>query len=301
LPKRIKRQAAHHCLLSGLMSKPPRPASERPGTNHQALEQAGLALRRQQPDEAERLSAGVLKADRGNIAAAQLLATALLLQGRAEEAIGPLQRAARRSRDPAIETLLARSLAAVGRTDDALDRLRLATERRPPYPPAFLELGVGLSDLGRVDEGAAVLEGGLALMPDADGLRLGLGYLHLKRNDRSSARQTFQKVHAAAPGRPDAMVGLAQVLALDGEYSAAADLYRRAIALRPDDAAMRVGLGKCLLEMGQRVAGETTIRAAAGGSAALAGKAITALAATPHGRLFLRPSAAAKFLGVKAE
>ncbi len=244
---------------------------------------------------------GVLKADRGNIPAAHLLATALLLQGRPEEAIDPLRRAARRSQDPAIETLLARSLAAVGRTDDALDQLRQATERRPPYPPAFLELGVGLSDLGRLDEGAAVLEAGLALMPDTEALKLGLGYLHLKRNDRSRARQAFQQVHAAAPGRPDAMVGLAQVLALDGEYPAAADLYRRALVLRPDDRAMRVSLGKCLLEMGQRAAGETTIRAATGGSASLAGTAITALAATPHGRLFLRPSAAAKFLGVEGE
>lgn len=280
------------------MSKPPRPAPDRPGTNHQALEHAALALQRQRPQEAERLASGVLKADRGNVTAAHLLGSALLLQGRAEEAIEPLRRAARRSQDPAVEALFARSLAAVGRTDDALDQLRQATERRPPYAPAFLELGVGLGDLGRLDEGVAVFEAGLALMPDADGLRIGLGYLHLKGNDRSKARQAFQQVHAMAPGRPDAMVGLAQVLALDGEYPAAADLYRRALALRPDDVTMRVSLGKCLLEMGLREAGETAIRAATRESAALTGMAITALAATPHGRLFLRPSAAAKFLRV---
>jgi predicted Zn-dependent protease len=273
--------------------------SKRPTANQQALEQAALALQKGRADEAEHLSAGVLKADRGNITAAHLLGSALLFQGRPGEAIDLLRRAARRSLDPAIETLLARSLAAVGRTDDALDQLRQATERRPPYPPAFLELGVGLSDLGRPDEGASVLEDGLELMPDADGLRIGLGYLHLKRNDRSMARQAFQQVHNLAPGRPDAMVGLAQVLALGGDYSTAADLYRRAIALRPDDTAMQVNLGKCLLEMGHRAAGETAIRAATRGSASSAGAAIAALAATPHGRLFLRPSAAAKFLRVE--
>jgi tetratricopeptide (TPR) repeat protein len=280
------------------MSKPPLPPRKRPSTNLQALEQAALAMQRQQPEEAERLALGVLKADRGNTAAAGLLGSAILSLGRPEEAIDPLQKAARRNQDPAIETLLARALAAAGRTNDALDQLRQATERRPAYLPAFLELGIGLGDLGRLDEGAAVLEAGLALQPDADGLRIGLGYLHLKRNDRSKARQAFQQVHTSAPGRPDAMAGLAQVLALDGDYPAAADLYRRAIALRPNDRAMQVSLGKCLLEMGQRTAGETAIRAATRGSASPGGMAIAALAATPHGRLFLRPSDAEKFLRV---
>jgi len=88
-------------------------------------------------------------------------------------------------------------------------------------------------------------------------------------------------------------------MALDGEYAAAADLYRRALGLRPDDAATRVSLGKCLLELGEREAAEATLRAATRGSAQLAGPAIMALAASPHGRFFLRPSTAAKFLHVE--
>ncbi len=83
-----------------------------------------------------------------------------------------------------------------------------------------------------------------------------------------------------------------------GEYAAAADLYRHALGLQPDDLVTRVNLGKCLLEMGERDAGEATLRAATRGSASLAGRAITALAAAPHGRFFLRPSAAAKFLRI---
>jgi hypothetical protein len=57
----------------------------------------------------------------------------------------------------------------------------------------------------------------------------------------------------------------------------------------------RISLGKCLLEMGEREAGETVLRTVARDAGAT-GLAITALAATPHGRFFLRPSAAAKFL-----
>jgi predicted Zn-dependent protease len=93
------------------------------------------------------------------------------------------------------------------------------------------------------------------------------------------------------------MVGLAKTLALQGDYAGAADLYHAALALRPDDPLTRIALGKCLLEMGEREAGEAAIRAAGRGSPALAGLALTALASTPHGRVFMRPSAAARFLG----
>lgn len=277
------------------MPKPMRAA--RPSAHSHALEEAGLALQRQQPQTAERLCAAVLKADRGNLVALQILAAALLQQDRPQEAVELLRRAARRSQQPAIETLLARALTAAGLRDEALEQLRLAVTRRPVYALAFLDLGVGLGEAGRCREGIAVLDQGLALAPDADGLRVALGHLRLKRGECAEARQAFQDVRGRAPGRHDAMVGLAKTLALQGDYAGAADLYRAALAIRPDDPLTRIALGKCLLEMGEREAGEAAIRAAGRGSPALAGLALTALASTPHGRVFMRPSAAARFLG----
>jgi hypothetical protein len=61
------------------------------------------------------------------------------MQNRADEAIVPLERAARRSDDPVTETLLAAALAAIWRGDEAQDRSRRTIARRPPFPPAFLE------------------------------------------------------------------------------------------------------------------------------------------------------------------
>jgi predicted Zn-dependent protease len=140
-----------YCLLSRLMSKrPPIPSTfERPSSSNRALESAVFALRMQRPNEAERLASGVLKSNRGNVLAAQVLGRALLMQNHAAEAIDPLERAARRSNDPAIETLLAEALAAAGRGDEALDQLRQATARRPPFPPAFLEHAGQLSKSGQ--------------------------------------------------------------------------------------------------------------------------------------------------------
>jgi tetratricopeptide (TPR) repeat protein len=260
------------------------------------MESAVFALRMQRPREAERLAAGVLKSDRGNALAAQVLGRALLMQNRADEAIPALERASRRSNDPAIETELAKALAAVGRRDEALDQLRRTTERQPPFPPAFLEYGGQLAKIGRFDEAISVLERGLASAPHMVDLRMELGYVHLKRNDRGRARAIFSQVLEASPERYDALTALARVTGLDGEYAAAVDLFRRALGMRPDDTMVRNSLGACLLEMGERDAGEASLRAAVRNAPQMAGLAVTSLAAASHGRFFLRPSAVAKFL-----
>jgi tetratricopeptide (TPR) repeat protein len=273
--------------------------SERPSFSAAALERAMLAMRMQRPDEAERLASGVLKSDRGNILAGQILGRALMMQNRAAEAVGPLERAARRSKDSATEILLANALAAAGHPDQALDQLRRTAARQPPFAPAFLEQGGLLSKMGRFDEAIVVLEGGLALAPDAADLRLELGYVHLKCNRRAEARALFQHVLQAMPERYDALLALAKVMALDGEYAAAAERYRRALAICPEDIVARANLGACLLELGERDAGEASLRAATSGSARTAGQSITALASASRGRFFLRPSEAAKFLRIE--
>jgi predicted Zn-dependent protease len=117
------------------MRPPAKP--ERPSPHHPALEKAILAFRMQRPDEAERLAAEVLKSNRGNVLAAQILGRALLVQNRPDEAIDPLQRVARHSDDPEIETRLATALAAAGRDDEAFEQLHRTAARRPPFLPAF--------------------------------------------------------------------------------------------------------------------------------------------------------------------
>jgi tetratricopeptide (TPR) repeat protein len=279
------------------MSNRPPPRSTQQTNSSSPLESAVLALRMQRPQEAERLAAGVLKSNRGNLIAARVLGRALLMQNRAAEAIVPLERAARRGDDPVIETELAIALAAAGRRDEALDQLRQTTARRPPFPQAFVEYGGLLAKIGRLAEAVAVLESGLALAPDIVELQIELGFVHLKRNDRAKARAMFSRVLEVSPERTDVLPALARVMALDGEYAAAADLFRRALGLRPDDAMTRNNLGACLLEMGEREAGEASLRAAVRNAPQMAGLAITSLAAASHGRFFLRPSAVAKFLG----
>ena len=280
------------------MSKPPHlyPVPGRRNSNDQALERAAFALQMQRPGEAERLASGVLRTNKSNTLAATILGRALMAQNRADEAVVPLERAARRDGNSTTETLLAIALAGAGRHDQALDQLRRTIARQPPFPPAFLEFASQLAKLKRDDEAIAVLESGLVLTPNVVELQMRLASLHLGRNDRPKARAILEQALAAAPGRHDVLAELARVTVLDGDYGSAVEAYRRALALRPDDALTRANLGVCLLEMGRRDAGEASIRAAARGRPEMIGRAIMSLATAAHGRFFMRPSAVTKFL-----
>jgi len=273
---------------------PPKPGY--PTASDQTLQRAELALQMKRLGEAEQLASTLFKANRSNVGAAVLLARALMMQNRVDEAIPPLQRAARRGDDARVETLLGAALGAVGRRDEALDFLRKATTRRPPFATAFLEYANQLSASKRFGEAIAVLEDGLALVPDIVDLQLRLGSLYIGRNDRSKARAVLVRAAAMAPMRPDILAELGRLLALDGDYADAARRFRRALELRPDDAVCRANLGVCLMEMGDRTGGEASLREAVHGRPEMFGRAIMSLAASSHGRFFLRPSAATKFL-----
>ena len=92
-----------------------------------------------------------------------ILAHALLGQERAEEAIAPLEKAAKRNSDPEIETLLGHVLCAARRRSDGLAQLRRTAARRPPYLPAFQELAGQLANAGEVGEAVGMIEQALAL------------------------------------------------------------------------------------------------------------------------------------------
>jgi Flp pilus assembly protein TadD len=281
------------------MPKPaPLPSVSR-GHHHsrgQMLERAALALRMLQFAEAEQLAAEVLRASRSDTAAASILARALMAQNRGGEAIATLEKAARRSSDPGIETLLGAALGSAGRRVEAIEKLQRTTARRPPFTPAFQEFAGQLAKEGRVEEAIAAIESGLALVPETIDLQLDLARLHLLRNERGKARTILISAREAAPERPEILAALARVLLLDGEYASAADACRHALALRPDDAMTRADLAACLLEMGERKAGEANLRSALRGGPHMLGRTTHALANSSHGRFFFRPSAVAKFL-----
>jgi len=262
------------------------------------LRQAALALDADRPREAERIAKDALAGSPRDAHALHILGCALLMQGRAKEAIAPLE-AARRSRgrhDPEIETHLAIALWRVGRPEEAATRLKRSCKRDPPYAPAFLELGAVLSSIGHHQEAIEVLRRGLDIAPMMPQLSIACGYAYLDSRDPTNAKVEFARALEILPRSAEALLGMARAHRQSGDVQTAADYFRRCLVSNPNEHQAWSYLGHCLLELGQRDAGYDCFRNAGQRDPRGWGHALSSLVASRRGRLWLRPSAAQRFL-----
>ena len=260
------------------------------------LQWASAAIDRGHFPDAERLARNVLGRIPQHPTALHLLGCALLLQGHPRQAVTPLERAARASQDPTIETQLAIALRQTGRTDDALARLQRATKRRPAYPAAFHELGFLLFSLHRIDEAIAVIGQGLELAPRMPELSVLLGGIHHARRDLAKAKAAYAHALAVAPGHAGAHYGMGVVLFDDGEFLLAAEHLERSLAGNPGDAQADLKLAACLLELGRSDDALGRLRTVTRSEPHLYGAALKVVSSSSRGRFWLRPSSAAKCL-----
>src|SRR5207302_6287648 len=143
------------------------------------------------------------------------------------------------------------------------------------------------------------LRRGIEIAPMMPQLSVQLGEVFLRRRDYADAKAAFAGALQIAPNSADALFGIAKANQSLGEAASAADFYRRCLLFTPDDTACWLNLGHCLLRLGQIEAGYGCFRAAARGDSKGYGNALTSLAASGRGRLWLRPSAAARFFAAK--
>src|SRR5579883_2825279 len=173
-------------------------SSQHPPQRQEALERARMALSAGRAAEAERIAREVPKSDPGHLRALQILGCALLVQGRAAEALAPLETAARSQRDPDFDTLLAVALRRAGRPEDALSRLKRTIKRHPQHAAAFREIGSLLLAMERDDEAIDFLRRGLTVAPMAPELSIELAMpcsgagIALARKSPSRGRWRFR-------------------------------------------------------------------------------------------------------------
>ena len=104
-------------------------------TEDDALHRCSAALAQRRPAEAERIAREVLATSPQHPAALFFLGVAHLVQGRAAEAVKPLEQAARLHPDASVETHLAMALRECGRAAEALTWFERATARSPAFAP----------------------------------------------------------------------------------------------------------------------------------------------------------------------
>ena len=266
-----------------------------------ALRQAAAALQAGRQQEAERIVRDVLSRHSKHPGASQLLGMALLAQDRHSEAVGPLQDAHRARPNAAVETYLAAALRKTGRAAEALPLLQQAITRQPPLPHAFYELGSLLYEQRRLSEAQEVLERGLAVAPQVAEFSVTLGNIFADRGRSERAETAFAKALATMPGHPDALRGLGCSLMARGHFTPAAERFTQALARNPNDARTQLLLATCLFELGKTDEAIERLRAVVRTTPQLFGQAVKAMTEAGRGRLWLKPSAAAEFLGVKTQ
>ncbi|MBL26572.1 MAG: hypothetical protein CMM50_03340 [Rhodospirillaceae bacterium] len=161
--------------------------------------------------------------------ALHLLGVLLHQQGRHDEALAPLARAAKaQGAGAAVLNNLGEVQRALGAIDDAAASYRRALEKDPRMVSAMSNLGLVLQMQGRAEESAGLLQRAVRLRPDYAPAHYNLGnVLHEQ-------------------GRPD-------------EAMAA---YRRALQLSPANASIHVNLGLVLDDLDRPVEAETSFRSA---------------------------------------
>ena len=86
---------------------------------------------------------------------------------------------------------------------------------------------MGALHIREPETAAGMYEEALALWPDFMVAHLGLGYVRLKLGKPDLARREFERALMLAPGRPDALYGLARSLEELGLRDEATGAYRR--------------------------------------------------------------------------
>jgi len=284
--------AASGVRLGGLMPEPIRTAR----AVSEALSQAKTALDLGRAPEAEKLARAVLDADDRHTEARKILGGALLLQGRFEDAIEPLEAVVQISRDPSLDTQLAIALRETGRNEAALSRLKRAIKRKPPYMVAFHELGYLLHKMKRHDEAIAAIEQGLQIAPLSGSLFVLLGGIHHARRQMPRAKAAYARALTISPDLSSAHYGLGSVLMDEAAYAQAISHFRAALMGDPSDVQARLRFAACLLEAGDTDAALGLLRTAVRGDPQVYGTSLKVALSVSKGRFWLRPSTAARAL-----
>lgn len=136
-----------------------------------------------------------------------------------------------------------------GFLEDALPSLKILSEIVDDGEVEY-NLGLCLSELGKVAESIAPLKRCLALDPDYHHARTALGVSYSRLGQREDAEQTFRQVLARQPEHPHANRNLGALLSRSGRSVEALPLFRKALASSPEDMGTILGLANCLVELG---------------------------------------------------
>jgi Flp pilus assembly protein TadD len=211
-----------------------------------------------------RVPAEELPPDEAELATKLQYARALILGGKAEEALLALDEVA--TRDLAgrfeVEILYYRGFAlnTLGQHEAAIVNYGEALERRPGDAAVLLALGQAYLDSGADDDARASFEQVLTVLPEESRALTGLAYLELKTGSSETARDLLERALLADPENALAMSYLGLVEMEARRYDLARAHLENALALEPQNLTANYNLAAIYLMQGNFAGAEKHYR-----------------------------------------
>jgi tetratricopeptide (TPR) repeat protein len=179
------------------------------------------------------------------------LATELLDQGRASEALPYAQRAVEIAPQVwEVHTRLGLVLNTLGRPQEAIEQQEQALRINPNAAMAMFGIGAALVQLGKPEDAIRQYEAALRLDPQLDGAHNNLGIVLLQFGRVQEAIDHFQQAVRIDPAFVEAHNNLGLALAQVGRMQDAIRQYEQAIQIQPDSSEAYYNLGNAYLQLG---------------------------------------------------
>ena len=210
-------------------------ADELPGPGQQALGELATLFSQSRFAEMERAARDLTTRFPEMGAGWKALGTALAMQGRADEALLPIEKAAALlPGDVEAQINLGNVLHALGRLADAEHGYRRAIETDPRNAEAHRHLGVTLCDLGQLALAEESCRRALALKPDSAEASSNLARVLHAQGRIGEAEERYRQSVQMRPAFAEAHYDLATLLNEQYRFGEAEGAFRRALALKPD-------------------------------------------------------------------
>jgi tetratricopeptide (TPR) repeat protein len=256
-----------------------------PGVNYQAGSiEAGLAngekLLAANPSAAALQAQTLLRSAPQNAAAYRLLAKAMALLGKPEEARQARAQAVQNSRH-VTAIVEAHRATREGRASQVEAMLKDHLARYPDDPVALMVNGEALAQVGRTTEAVRQLEAALTVMPEYREAGMALVRAQQQRFDIAAALQALQPLIASKPGDVALLRWRASLLSNLGDNATAAEILGLLTQARPEMPELWISLGDELRTLGRSDEAQAAYRRALEGRPGF-GAAWWSLAALRH-------------------
>lgn len=222
--------------------------------NWMAFDKLGSALLRQgRLEEARVQLQNALEINPKDLAAHNNLGVVLLRQGRFDQAIQELRIIlALNPDDIASRINLGAVLVSQGNYGDAIRELQDASRRDPANVGVHNNLAIALFAVGRAQEAVDEYHQAIRLNPADPGTRKNLGLAQSQIGNLDEALAQFQEALRLKPDLTQAYIGLGDVLAKRGRFEDAVKQYAKALQLEPTSAVGHFQLALSLAQLGKR-------------------------------------------------